>query len=80
MAGNAWEWTVDRFGRYSAAPQENPSGASDGIIRVLRGGGWHANERMVRSAFRLHDTPPGGAVGCIGFRCVVPVGGGKASE
>jgi formylglycine-generating enzyme required for sulfatase activity len=80
MAGNAWEWTVDRFGPYSGAPQENPMGAPDGIMRVLRGGGWHANEWMARSAFRLHDTAPGGAVGCIGFRCVVPVAAEEASE
>jgi formylglycine-generating enzyme required for sulfatase activity len=80
MAGNAWEWTMDRFGRYTGAPQENPTGAADGIMRVLHGGGWHANQWQVRSAFRLHDTGPGGAVGCIGFRCVVPAGAGEGSE
>jgi formylglycine-generating enzyme required for sulfatase activity len=80
MAGNAWEWTMDRFERYSAAPQENPTGAAEGIMRVLRGGGWHANQWMTRSTFRLHDAAPSGSVGCIGFRCVVPAGAGESSE
>jgi formylglycine-generating enzyme required for sulfatase activity len=69
MAGNAWEWTADLFGPYSAAHQVNPTGSTTGGLRVLKGGGWHANDWMARSAFRLHDTGSSSHVGCIGFRC-----------
>jgi formylglycine-generating enzyme required for sulfatase activity len=70
MAGNAWDWVSDRFGPYSALPQVNPTGPDTGGIRVARGGGWHANQWMTRTTFRLHDTGPTSHVGCFGVRCV----------
>ena len=38
MSGNVWEWCQDRYGSYSGASQTNPTGASSGSNRVLRGG------------------------------------------
>lgn len=71
MAGNAWEWTSDLFGPYSSIPQVNPTGSTTGGMHVLRGGGWHANDWMARSAYRLHDTGSSSHVGCIGLRCAL---------
>ena len=52
MSGNVWEWCWDRFGNYPAEAQNNPTGASSGSNRVLRGGSWHYVAQNVRSAYR----------------------------
>ncbi len=38
MSGNVWEWCYDRAGEYSKDAQVNPTGASEGGARILRGG------------------------------------------
>ena len=40
MSGNVWEWCNDWKGSYSSSSQSNPTGASSGSYRVLRGGSW----------------------------------------
>ncbi len=56
--GNVWEWTQDCWnGSYSGAPGDGSSwerGACS--LRVLRGGSWLSEPRILRSAIRFRDT------------------------
>lgn len=38
MSGNVWEWCYDRAAEYSKDAQVNPTGATEGGTRILRGG------------------------------------------
>jgi formylglycine-generating enzyme required for sulfatase activity len=51
MHGNAWQWCSDRYtyGRYTAAPVDDPSGPKSGDSRVLRGGSWDCWPNDARS-------------------------------
>ncbi|MCQ2077292.1 MAG: SUMF1/EgtB/PvdO family nonheme iron enzyme [Bacteroidaceae bacterium] len=40
MSGNIEEWCQDKYGQYSHGSQTNPTGASEGVHRVQRGGSW----------------------------------------
>ena len=53
MSGNVREWCWDwRGGDYSSGVQTDPSGASSGSGRALRGGYWGDTARYARSAYR----------------------------
>ncbi|MCY2962911.1 MAG: SUMF1/EgtB/PvdO family nonheme iron enzyme [Planctomycetota bacterium] len=70
MLGNVWEWCADGQRPYSAAPQPNPVGPSDhGAPRVIRGGSWSGNARIVRAAYRNQYSPGDQGVS-LGFRLV----------
>ena len=70
MSGNVWEWCQDRYGSYSGASQTNPTGASSGSNRVLRGGCCGRSAWYCRSSLRIIGTPDGRNDG-FGLRLVL---------
>ena len=71
MSGNVWEWCGDWHGTYSSSAVVDPTGATTGTYRVIRGGSWSINANFLRSGGRYHDDPGFEGSG-IGFRVVCP--------
>jgi formylglycine-generating enzyme required for sulfatase activity len=57
MHGNVWEWCWDMAENYTVDEQHNPIGASAGMYRTIRGGGWSNYEQHLRSSNRDADSP-----------------------
>ncbi len=54
MCGNVWEWCYDRAAEYTADPAVNPSGATEGGQRILRGGSCASRWDACRISNRLY--------------------------
>jgi len=69
MHGNVEEWCWDWYDSYSSSPANDPTGASSGSSRVMRGGSWYNFGQDLRSACRLDDDPSNRGIN-LGFRLV----------
>ena len=58
VLGNVWEWVEDCWNdSYAGAPSDGSAWESgDCSVRVLRGGSWFNQPRLLRSANRLRDS------------------------
>ncbi len=70
LAGNVWEWCQDRYGRYDAKVQSDPTGPERGDWRALRGGAFTCGPYLLRCAFRERSHPNLCNLN-LGFRVVV---------
>jgi len=57
MHGNVWEWVQDWFGDYPSGAVTDPTGASSGSFRVIRGGSWGNRAEDCWSALRGSSDP-----------------------
>jgi formylglycine-generating enzyme required for sulfatase activity len=70
ILGNVWEWVGDWYDEkyYQSSPSQDPSGATGGQYRVLRGGSWNFGSGHVRVSHRNWFNP-GYRYDFNGFRC-----------
>jgi|GEM_PF-1945338 len=73
MSGNVREWCNDWYGSYSDTSQTNPTGATSGSYRVLRGDAWNVYQidDYLDSKYKLDGAPTSSSTGpglCAAFR------------
>jgi formylglycine-generating enzyme required for sulfatase activity len=59
LLGNVWEWVNDRYddSYYQNSPSQDPTGATSGTLRVLRGGSCSSAPGGVRASARSMAAP-----------------------
>ena len=73
MHGNLWEFCTDRFDKefYAKSPKVDPVNTTETGPAACRGGSWHNNSRLARSAGRGQWAGPEYVHYNYGFRVVV---------
>lgn len=66
MHGNVGEWVWDAYSAYDPSSQSDPTGPSEGTLRINRGGGWSDFGKNLRSAYRA-TLPADGSSSSVGF-------------
>lgn len=69
MSGNAWEWCSDLLDEYSTASATNPTGSTNSVFRVRRGGSWDDIAKRARPTYRIGNSPRR-SYHSLGFRVV----------
>lgn len=69
--GNVWEWVSDWYAPdyYQSSPAQNPTGPATGQQKVLRGGSWIVESKLLRVSDR-YSIQPSARSDFFGFRCV----------
>jgi hypothetical protein len=70
MSGNVWEWVSDWYDDTYPTGSRNPTGASSGDKKVLRGGSWYSTGGGARAAIRYWFYPDNRDIN-YGFRLAV---------
>ena len=70
VLGNVWEWVNDWYDDryYRNSPSQDPEGPGGGQLRVLRGGSWLSEPKLLRVSFRQRNLPANWG-NAVGFRC-----------
>lgn len=73
MSGHVREWCADYYGAYPAGSEAttDPTGPSQGTLRVIRGGGWGLDAASCRSASRDKGESEKYKNKNLGFRIVM---------
>jgi formylglycine-generating enzyme required for sulfatase activity len=70
MLGNVWQWVNDWYDpNYYQGAAQDLLGPETGGERVLRGGSWIVDPKLLRASFRYHIKPDARS-DFFGFRCV----------
>ncbi len=68
--GNVWEWCLDWFAPYPAAPLTDPTGPVSGKYKLFKGGGWNQDAQFGKASSRFMMSPSNG-IHFVGFRIVL---------
>lgn len=81
MYGNVWEWVSDWYSptAYKESVKVNPQGPAQGSKKVRRGGSFHCQPHLIRSAYRAANSPEQG-YSVLGFRIVADKKTSKAMK
>ena len=57
MSGNVAEWCWDFYDDYPSGATKDPTGATSGTYRIVRGGSWMSSIKHIKAGFRRYFFP-----------------------